>query len=393
KEGTRLAIAGDSITQQKIYSQFLETYLVACAPVTNISVIQLGWDGETAARFAARLENDLLPWNSTVVTLCYGMNDGRYRRYEESIGAAYQKAMAEILDGLQSRGVTAVVGGPGVVDSHYFTRTNGYNESLARLSAIAEELAARYAFPFADVHGAMADVMAKSKAALGETYPVGGFDGVHPVHNGHLVMAYAFLRALELEGDIGSIVYDWTNGATATGDHRILDCASGALEIESRRYPFCFGDTADDPYGKRMVGVLPFVPFQEELNRFTLTVRNLPPGDYEVCWGSERKRFDAERLARGINLAAEFIENPFRSAFARVRKRVAAKQAFETVIIKGVITQARVLRAEFQSGDDALRLMDELRDALLARHRAYCEEVRAAVLPVRHELRITRCGP
>ena len=62
KQGARLAIVGDSITEQKQYSKFIETYLLACMPHLEVQCLQFGWSGETAPGFANRMENDLVPW-------------------------------------------------------------------------------------------------------------------------------------------------------------------------------------------------------------------------------------------------------------------------------------------------------------------------------------------
>src|SRR6516165_7395653 len=51
KKGDRLAICGDSITEQKMYSRIIEDYLTMCAPDLNISVRQYGWSGERAPGF------------------------------------------------------------------------------------------------------------------------------------------------------------------------------------------------------------------------------------------------------------------------------------------------------------------------------------------------------
>src|SRR4030095_11135508 len=83
KKGQRVAIVGDSITEQKLYSRYIELYLTACLPELELQVIQLGWGGEPARGFAARMNNDLLPWKPDVVTTCYGMNDGGYRAFDE----------------------------------------------------------------------------------------------------------------------------------------------------------------------------------------------------------------------------------------------------------------------------------------------------------------------
>ena len=40
--GARLAVIGDSITEQKIYTRFLEVYLLACAGRLDIHCFQFG---------------------------------------------------------------------------------------------------------------------------------------------------------------------------------------------------------------------------------------------------------------------------------------------------------------------------------------------------------------
>ncbi|MFM8358118.1 MAG: lipolytic enzyme, partial [Verrucomicrobiota bacterium] len=54
RENDRLAIIGDSITEQKMYSRILETYLTACLPALKVTVRQYGWGGETAEGFKNR---------------------------------------------------------------------------------------------------------------------------------------------------------------------------------------------------------------------------------------------------------------------------------------------------------------------------------------------------
>ena len=46
-----LAICGDSITEQKIYSAYIEEYVLACQPVTGVRSMQFGWSGDTSWGF------------------------------------------------------------------------------------------------------------------------------------------------------------------------------------------------------------------------------------------------------------------------------------------------------------------------------------------------------
>jgi hypothetical protein len=131
----RVAIIGDSITEQKIYSKLIETYLLACLGRKDISCFQFGWGGETAAGFSQRLENDLSAFHPTVATTCYGMNDGAYVPYTPGIGANYEKWMRVVLTGLKKEGVTNIVAGtPGAVDTKYFNRLTSAPSTVSSLA-------------------------------------------------------------------------------------------------------------------------------------------------------------------------------------------------------------------------------------------------------------------
>ena len=86
REGDRLAICGDSITEQRMYSRIIETYLTVCVPDLRVSVRQFGWSGERAPGFLSRMTNDVLRFRPTIATTCYGMNDHRYQPFTAEIG-------------------------------------------------------------------------------------------------------------------------------------------------------------------------------------------------------------------------------------------------------------------------------------------------------------------
>src|SRR5207245_713423 len=76
KGGDYVGVIGDSITEQKLYSVYIEDYLLMCRPAGDLRATQFGWGGETSWGFAARMGNDMLPFGCTVATTCFGMNDG-----------------------------------------------------------------------------------------------------------------------------------------------------------------------------------------------------------------------------------------------------------------------------------------------------------------------------
>jgi lysophospholipase L1-like esterase len=388
KKGHRVAIVGDSITEQKLYSKYIEAYLMACLPELELHVIQLGWGGETAPGFANRMNNDLLPWRPDVVTTCYGMNDGSYRAYDESIGKRYAGAMADIVGRLKKSGATVVVGGPGVVDSKFFQgggeKPKVYNDNLKHLSNHAKKLAEAEGFPFADVHGAMMAAMEKSKPVLGEAYDVGGKDGVHPGPNGQLVMAYAFLKGMGIDGHIGTITLDLKGAASATDGHKVVAQEPGKVELESTKYPFCFAGDEKSSGGTR--SILPYVPFNADLNRLLLVVKNLDGAKAKVTWGAASKSFSKEELEKGVNLAAEFSDNPFVEPFRKVESMIGAKQQFETGMIKSMITSfPRIV--DSMGKDKAVEAsIEALRKQLFDTHEKMDASVRTVLLPVKHTI-------
>lgn len=386
--GGRLVIVGDSITQQKLYSRYMETYLTACTPQFNLWIMQLGWSGETAPGFLARMDRDLLSFKPTIITTCYGMNDGGGKPYQEAGGERYRKAMSELLARAKAAGMTVVVGSPGAVDSHTFRRETApavYNETLSRLGDITGELAAKNDLPFANVHDAMITAMADAKSVLGETYHVCGGDGVHPASNGHLVMACAFLKALGADGRIGTITVDMKGSASVSDGHKLLSASGGKVEIESSRYPFCF--FGDDRQPESTRSILPFVPFNQDLNRFTLIVRNLQADGAKVTWGQVSKTFTRGQVAKGVNLAEEFPDNPFCQAFRKVDEQVAAKQVYETYMIHNFYRTLEFLRS--LNDPEISASAEVIRKRLSTRQAELRQAVRAAVVPVRHTLSIT----
>ena len=391
----RVAVIGDSITEQKLYSKYIETYLLAVEGRQDVRVCQFGWSGETAGGFLGRMKNDLAVFQPTIATLCYGMNDGTYRPFEESIGKRYGDAMRGILANFKETNTRVIVGTPGAVDTKFFVKPSfaaanpaqSYNESLEQLGKIGRSLANEFHQGFADVHGPMMDSMSKAKKTLGENYDVCGSDGVHPAANGQLIMAYAFLKGLGCEGKVGELQVDYAGKASASTGHKVLGYASGKLEVESQKYPFCFEGDPKASNGTR--SILPFLPFNQDLNRFTLKVTNFTASKAKVTWGSESREFTKEQLSAGINLAAEFSSTPFDEPFKKVMGAVAAKQAFETGMIKGMITGFRMFQAESQRDPEWKTIFEKLTGKLSSRHKELEADVHKTIAPVKHTLTIT----
>lgn len=330
KKGDRLAICGDSITQQKMYSRLLEDYLTMCVPQLQVSVRQYGWSGEQVPGFLGRMTNDCLRFKPTIATTCYGMNDFKYRPFEQSIGQTYLTNSTKMVKIFKANGIRVVLGSPGSISKVppwvHSTRitTEDLDLSLCQFRNLDIALASQENVRFADVFWPMLVGNLTGQQEYGTNYGIPGNDGVHPHWAGHTIMAYAYLKALGLDGDIGTFTIDLGKNKIKVPDgHTVISAKAGKFEIESTRYPFCpcepesqvaasypvCGQDEIDSDNSISSGMT-LVPFNEQLNRLMLVVKNASAKHYQVSWGAETKTFTGKQLTDGINLAAEFPSNP-----------------------------------------------------------------------------------
>jgi len=332
KPNDYLAICGDSITKQKRYSVLIEDYLLMCNPVPGLRVAQFGWSGEKYDGFLARAKNDILRFKPTVITINYGMNDGLYKPADPQNVEVFRGRCTQAAELFKASGVrTVVLASPGACDPDFNKKLAdaNYNETLAGLRDAVRDVAKKEGYVFADVHETMKTAQAKLKETNGKGYVFAGADGVHPTPVGHLAMAYAFIKALGCDGAIGTLTVDLASQqATGTAGQKIVSLQNGSLEVESTRYPFCFN--AGGSESKNMTDLLPVLPFNEELNRYLLVVKGLHGTSAKITWGNTSKTFPVAALEKGINLAAEFTDNPFGPAFAKVDAAVREQQTAET---------------------------------------------------------------
>jgi lysophospholipase L1-like esterase len=383
KQGDRLAICGDSITEQRMYSQIMETYLTVAVPELGITVRQYGWSGETVPGFLGRMTNDCLQFHPNVATTSYGMNDHGYRAYDEEIGKRYRESTESMVRAFKSAGVRVIVGSPGCVGKKptWTQATDAtiedMNLSLCRLRNIDIEIARNEKEGFADVFWPLLTGGFTARQKYGPDYGIAGKDGVHPGWAGHLVMAYAYLHAMSLPGEIGTFVVDLkANEAGVSPGHTMDSYKDGVLTITSRKYPFCAPEVELSKDNVLRSGMA-MVPFNEELNRLLLIVKNGTAEKYRVTWGSENRTYTADQLSKGINLAEDFANNPFCEAFKKVDDAVAAKQSYETRQVKDLFhgPEGRVDLAA------TVALTEETRAPL-------AEAVRKAFVPVTHSIKI-----
>lgn len=291
KANDRLVIYGDSITEQRMYSRYMQQYLFCRYPELKLNAYNAGWGGDRAPGGLNRLERDVLVLNPNVVTLFFGMNDGGYNKLNDDVLKAYKDGTEGIIKALQAKNVMPVVFTPGCVDpdKQASLKTNNYNDTLEALGKAALELAKQYQTPSADIFHPMLALQNEKKAVN----PAFSYipDSVHPDGNGHQVMAYNMLKGLGAEPmpDLGSadLKANTTVGLKVLGntDEKIT------LETDPLPIPYWF-----EPAMLPIMRESGFLQFAGQ----KLTLTGLTAPSYELTVdGTRIGRISAEQLAAG----------------------------------------------------------------------------------------------
>lgn len=295
KDGDRVVIYGDSITQQKLYSRYMQQYVDCRYPEKKITFINAGWSGDRAPGGLRRLERDVLIHNPTVVTLFFGMNDGSYREVTDDIVKTFRDGTEGIIKALQAKGVRVVVYTPGCVDPD--RRKNladcDYNKNLEALGNACKELAAQYNCDFVDVFHPMLEFqnMKKQKDTKYSMIP----DAVHPSPEGHLVMARYMITAFaEPMPALGTV--DLASG-TAEGV-TVVSKSDTQVELKTttKQFPFWIEEKSLDV--ARECGLVDYATPK-------LIVKGLADGyyDVQVAGITVMPSVKASDLAAGVSIA------------------------------------------------------------------------------------------
>jgi lysophospholipase L1-like esterase len=288
---------GDSITEQHLYSAYLETFLLSRFPGKKLATFNFGWGGDTASGGTKRFARDVLPVKPSVVFVNFGMNDGGYKAYDEPTFRNYMAAQKALADAIDAAGAREVLFTTSPIDDVLRRDGGVYNDTLSRMAWGVIGLARDRQLPVIDLLHPMAEVqrLAKEKDASFTMIP----DTVHPDPAGHLVMAYLAMRQIDAPRRVGSIVVDGASVAAEDGA-TVSNVAAfdGRVEFDLR-IPFV-------PFyvPKEARRALELVPLEDDLNRFRLRAK---AGGAERLVLSVDGRtvgtFDRAGLERGIDLA------------------------------------------------------------------------------------------
>ena len=107
-DGDNVTFYGDSITEQREYTEYVEEYVLTRFPQWKVTFHNAGVGGDKVSGGSAgpidlRLERDLLSTRPNVVTIMLGMNDGYYRPSQPGIVSSYVDGYRHIVDTIQTK--------------------------------------------------------------------------------------------------------------------------------------------------------------------------------------------------------------------------------------------------------------------------------------------------
>ncbi len=312
KAGDTVVFYGDSITDQRLYTTFVETFAVTRFPALPVRFVHSGWGGDRVSGGGGgpvdvRLKRDVLAYHPSVVTIMLGMNDGRYRPFEEGIfrdfTTGYEHIVHSLRSGLPGVRITAIRPSPydDVTQPPKFE--GGYNAVLVRYGDYLKDLAARENLTLADLNAPIVADLERAKATDPELARHILPDRVHPGPGGHLLMAGELLKAWGAPATVTAVDIDTERRTVERSANTGVSNLAGGPVWKWTQFDRAL-PMPIDPKDKAMALAVASSDFIAKLNQEPLRVTKLPAGRYTLTIDQEPVgTFSSEELAKGINLA------------------------------------------------------------------------------------------
>jgi len=306
RDGDTVVFLGDSITAAREYGKVIENYTLLRFPERKVKFINAGKGGETAKGSLERLDSAVLAQGATLVTVAYGVNDiGWGMKADEAHKKEYLDAIRELVDRCQKRGVRVFICSAAITAEDPDKAEKGFLQIMCDEGlALAKSRGAGAI----DVQRTMRQTQRRVIAANAKQTDKAKQtrmhvdDGVHLNELGQMSMAFAILKGLDAPADVSSAVLDAKAAVVAASE----GCNVTQIARDADGLSFTRLDERL-PLNLQPLWTLHgmYIPISDELNRYLLTVKNLPEGRYEItAVGRKLGSWSSTELSKGINIAS-----------------------------------------------------------------------------------------
>jgi hypothetical protein len=340
KAGDKVAFVGNSITDGGHYHSYIWLYYMTHYPNMRITCYNIGIGGDNVKQMYDRFEYEVLPLKPTVMTLTWGMNDsGYFEWFKKDAATNYAKwsvdtaeARYNLFDAKLKQHPEIkkifILGSP--YDSTTTSNKNRYYPgkfaAFQRMIDFQEATAKKNGWEIVDFNHPMTKIDREFQK-IDTNFSLTPNDRIHPDNNGHLVMAYLFLKA---QGMAGKPVADFSVNAKSKMVTKSVNCSitnvagtNSTLSFDYLAYslPYPLDTTQANVGGfgghRRASDGIKYVPFMKDMNQEMLAVKGLKDGTYKLSMdGNEIGEWTAKDLGDGINLAEQIYTPEYQQATA-----------------------------------------------------------------------------
>ncbi|HEY2858527.1 MAG TPA: SGNH/GDSL hydrolase family protein [Terracidiphilus sp.] len=377
-DGDRVAFYGDSITAQRLYTRYVEDFVLTRYPQMRVAFFNAGVPGDTVnggytGDRATRLTRDLFPLHPTVVTIMLGMNDGYYMPFDPKYLGIFEDGYRSLVKEIQARDPEArftLISTTPYDEVTHGTEFAHYSESVGRNADFAREFAASSHFPFADFHQKVSDLLESGHRSNPSLAALLVPDRIHPGEAAHWVMAAELARVWGLSPIVSDVHLD----ASAHEPISAENAHVSGLALKDGSLTWTELDDALPLPLPLHDGMIQFVLANSQLSamdRELLRVDNLSATRYTLKIDDRVIGvFTRQQLATGVNLA--LLSTPMESQARDVDGTEQERARFDEAIFNLVIDDPKV------DGAAAAAATIRVKDAALA------DEQRKAAQPKPH---------
>ena len=336
KNNDTWVMAGDSITAQRLHTNYIEAFYRTRYPQLHLHFRNSGISGNRTGSILDRFDYDVAAWKPTIVSIELGMNDvGGTKPDDKNCAAGYIAGMKKLADSIRALNARPIFISSSPVNDgsimnawvgdrchsiHPFTNALielgqtenvltvdqyhpllalwGPNKTLDDANALAAHI--RLLKPEHNIPDLKTlQAFAKSWEGKPAAFQLTG-DDVHVGPAGQYTMAATILAALNVDREVSS--------ATIKADGTVVDAKSCKItEAVSKNGVLSFTRLdARSPWPLGGSGAAPaLMPEIADLSRYMLTVSGLSPATYVVTMdGKPVATLSDKELAKGWNMGA-----------------------------------------------------------------------------------------